>query len=96
MIDSFQLLVVGIVGIYAVRRVARWMHARGWIQWKMRRGTSAALGNAVLGVQMIFQPQTHEVLEARLAEEAGERESGDPPEPGAGKRPAPSAGPPVR
>src|SRR4051794_6434535 len=58
------------------------MHSRGWIAWKMRRGTSSGLGNAVLGAQMIFQPQIREVLEVRLDERGEAGESGDPPEPG--------------
>jgi hypothetical protein len=62
---SFQLLVFGVLGIYLFPRLTRWMHRRGWIQWKMPRGTSSALGNAVLGVQHIFQPPVRDVLEAR-------------------------------
>ena len=77
--DGFQLLVLGILGIYAFRRLNHWMHRRGWIRWKMRRGTSSALGNAVLGVQSILQPPTHEVIETRLAEDREDGESGDPP-----------------
>ncbi len=87
MITSFQLLVLGVLGIYAFNRITRWMHRRGWIHWKMRRGTSSALGNAVLGVQSIFQPPIHEVLEVRQAEEAEKGESGDPPEPGTEREP---------
>ena len=82
MLTSFQLLVFGILFIYAFRRLTRWMHRRGWIRWEMRRGTSSALGNAVIGVQTIFQPQVREVLEARLEEACEEDDSGDPPEPG--------------
>jgi hypothetical protein len=77
------VLVFGVLGIYAFHRVTRWMHRRGWIAWKMRRGTSSGLGNAVMGVQTIFQPQYREVLEARLDEASAVGESGDPPEPGA-------------
>jgi hypothetical protein len=80
----FELLLAGVLAIYATQRVTRWMHRRGWIQWKMR-GTSSALGNAVMGVQVFYQPQVKEVLEARL-DEAGEAgESGDPPDPGTRK-----------
>jgi hypothetical protein len=79
---SFQLLVFGVVSIYVVMRVAQWMHRRGWIRWKMRRGTSSALGNAVLGVQAIFQPAVNEVLEERVKEMSEEEDSGDPPQPG--------------
>ncbi|HEV3486043.1 MAG TPA: hypothetical protein VG106_11595 [Vicinamibacterales bacterium] len=78
---NFELLLGGVLVIHAAQRVTRWMHGRGWIQWKMR-GTSSALGNAVLGVQVFYQPQVREVLEARLDEQDEADESGDPPEPG--------------
>lgn len=82
MLASFQLLVFGVLSIYLVMRVAQWMHRRGWIRWRMRRGTSSALGNAVLGVQAIFQPSIKEVLEERIKDASEEEDSGDPPEPG--------------
>jgi cold shock CspA family protein len=80
--SSFYLLTFGVLLIYAVHRLTGWMHARGWIRWQMRRGTSSGLGNAVLGAQLIFQPQIREVLEIRLEEPSEAGESGDPPEPG--------------
>jgi len=79
---SFYLLTFGVLFIFAFHRLTTWMHSRGWIAWKMRRGTSSGLGNAVLGAQMIFQPQIREVLEVRLDEHGEAGESGDPPEPG--------------
>ena len=78
---NFELLLGGVLVIYAAQRGTRWMHGRGWIQWKMR-GTSSALGNAVMGVQVFYQPQVREMLEARLDERDEADESGDPPEPG--------------
>ena len=80
MLDGFQILVFGVLAIYGVNRITRWMYRRGWIHWKMRRGTSSALGNAVLGVQSILQPPMQDVLEVRQAEDSEERESGDPPD----------------
>jgi hypothetical protein len=82
-ISSFYLLTFGVLLIYGAHRLTTWMHARGWIRWKMRRGTSSGLGNAVLGAQIIFQPQIREVLEIRLEEPSQAGESGDPPESGA-------------
>lgn len=82
MITSFYLLTFGVLLIYGFHRLTSWMHGRGWIRWKMRRGTSSGLGNAVLGAQVIFQPQVREVLEIRLDERGQAGESGDPPEPG--------------
>ena len=79
MITSFQLLVFGVLVIYGVHRLSHCMHRRGWIRWKMRRGTSSALGNAVLGVQSIFQPPVRDVIETRLEEHAEDGAPGDPP-----------------
>jgi hypothetical protein len=83
---ALNLLVAGVLAIYVLSRVTRWMHRRGWIQWNMR-GTSSALGNAMLGVQVIYQPQVREVLEQRLEEPDEAGEQGDPPSPG-GTEPA--------
>lgn len=76
---GFELLVGGVLAIYVFRRVALWMHRREWIRWKMRRGTSSELGNAVLGVQSIFQPSFKQVQELRMEEEDEQDESGEPP-----------------
>ena len=78
----FELLLSGVIIISTAQRVTRWMHRRGWIQWKMR-GTSSGLGNAVMGVQVFYQPQVKEVLEARMDAQGEAGESGDPPDPGA-------------
>ena len=83
MATGFYLLTFGVLLIYGFHRVTGWLHARGWIRWKVRRGTSSGLGNAVLGAQMILQPQIRDVLEVRLDERGETGESGDPPDPGA-------------
>lgn len=83
--DAFQLLVAGVLLIEGARRVIHWLHRRGWIRWKMRRGTSASLGNAVMGVQSIFQPPVRDVIEVRMEEHEEEDHSGDPPAPGGRK-----------
>jgi hypothetical protein len=75
-----NLLVAGVLIVFVVTRTARWMHRRGWIGWNVR-GSSTALGNAMMGVQVIYQPQIREVLEQRLEEPDETRESGDPPDP---------------
>lgn len=80
--DGFQLLVIGVLGIYGFRRLTRWMRRRGWISWEMRRGTSSQIGNAVMGVQAILQPPVRDVIELRQEERSEEDDSGDPPDPG--------------
>ena len=81
MFGNFELLLTGVPGIFVLQRVTRWLHRRGWIQWRMP-GTSSALGNGVTGVQVFYQPLVREVLEARLDEQAEDEEPGDPPETG--------------
>jgi hypothetical protein len=83
---AFQILVFGILILYALNRLTRWLYRRGWIRWRMRRGTSSALGNAMLGVQTIFEPSKREVLELRVEEADEEAASGDPPDPGPDRR----------
>jgi hypothetical protein len=78
MTGYFHLLVLGVLAIYVTGRIVVWMHRRGWVQWKPR-GTSSALGNAVMQVQIFYQPQVREVLEQRLREAEEAEESGDPP-----------------
>jgi hypothetical protein len=86
MLSGLDLLVAGVLLIYGVRRASHWMHRRGWIRWKMRRGTSSGLGNAMLDVQSIFQPGVRDQLEVRIEEHAEEGKPGDPPEPGSRTR----------
>ena len=75
-----DVLLAGVIGIYVLQRVTRWMCRRGCIHWKMR-GTSSALGNAVMNVQMFYQPQVRGVIEARVVEQEEAAESGEPPDP---------------
>lgn len=89
-VSAFLLLTFGVIAIYGGHRILSWMDDRGWIYYRRRRGTSAALGNALLQVQTFYQPAVHEVLEARLEEPTEEADSGDPPS----RRPtAPHEGP---
>lgn len=76
------LLTFGAIAIYGGHRLFCWMDQRGWIYYRRRRGTSAALGNALLQVQTFYQPAVQELLEARLEEPAEAAESGDPPDSG--------------
>ena len=79
---AFVLLTVGVLAIYSGHRLLVWMEGRGWIYYRRRRGTSAALGNALLSVQTFYQPSVKQVLEARLEEPTDAAESGDEPETG--------------
>lgn len=83
-VGAFLLLTFGVISLYVGHRFLSWMDDRGWIYYRRRRGTSAALGNALLQVQTFYQPSVQEVLEARLEEPTEAAESGDPPSEGPG------------
>ena len=71
-----------VVALFLVDRIALWMESRGWIYWRHSKASPGALGNALLQVQSLLEPDRQALLEVRQDEHAEERESGDPPEPG--------------
>jgi hypothetical protein len=75
-------ILITAAGLYALHRTAVRMEDRGWIYYRKSRGSTGALGSAFLEVQSMLEPGTRHVIEARRREEADEKESGDPPEPG--------------
>ena len=79
------LAVVG--GLYFLHRVALWAEQRGWIYYRARRGSSGALGNALLQAQAIVEPSQQYVLEEVSREHSEEDEAGEPPEKGDGGTP---------
>jgi hypothetical protein len=84
-------VVGGLAALGALHRAALWAEARGLIHYR-RRGTSGALGNALLELQAILEPSKRYVIEERLRSPAEDAESGDPPSrragTAAGARPA--------
>jgi hypothetical protein len=75
-----------VVALYALHRLASWAESRGWIRYRRGggRGSSAALGNALLEVQTLIEPSKRHVLEEQCKERSESEESGDPPQPGGG------------
>jgi hypothetical protein len=79
------LLVVIVIAAVALHRLALWIESRGWIYYSRRKPSSSALGNAFLEVQSMLEPGKRHLLEVRREEPEEESQSGDPPEPGAGR-----------
>ena len=78
------LLALAVVAAsYGLHRLALWAEARGFVYYRRRRGSSGALGNALLEVQSIFEPAQRHVIEERVQERSEAAESGDPPRVGA-------------
>jgi hypothetical protein len=80
---STPLLIVTVgLGLYGLHRLALMAEERGWIHYR-KAGRGGSIGNALLEVHSILEPQQKHVVEERKREHAEERESGDPPEAGA-------------
>ena len=65
--------------LYGFHYLALWAERRGWIYYLKRRGSSGALGSALLEVQAIMEPSKGYVLEERRKDDSEASESGDPP-----------------
>jgi hypothetical protein len=65
------------VALYALHRFLNWL-TRDRPRDYTRRG-SAGLGNALLEVHSLLEPDRKNLLEAKLVEQVEESESGDPP-----------------
>ncbi len=72
------LLVVALValGLIVLDRFALWLERRGWLYYRKRKGSGARVGNALVGVQSIFEPDKRHVVEQRtLQREARQAEA---------------------
>jgi len=65
--------------LYSLHRLASWAERRGWIHYLKRRGSSGALGSALLEIQAIMEPSKRYVLEERRKDDSERPEPGDPP-----------------
>ena len=82
-VSKLVLVGVGIaLAVFLLDRVLRWMEGRGWIYYRTQRRGSAGVGNALLGVHALLEPDRRHVLEVRQAEVMEEEDAGDPPVPG--------------
>jgi hypothetical protein len=59
------------------------MESRGWIYWRRSESSGGTgVGNALLEIQSLVEPNKEAVVEALKEEKVEQAESGDPPEPG--------------
>lgn len=72
-------VVVAAVALYGLHRFALWAEQRGWIYYLKKRGSSDAIGNAMLELQKIAEPSREHVLKERRKDDSEAEESGDPP-----------------
>ena len=74
------ILAVVVAGVYGMHRLALWAERRGWIYYRERRGSSGALGNALLEVHALLEPSQQHVVEERRQDMEEDDDSGEPPE----------------
>ncbi|MBM3290790.1 MAG: hypothetical protein FJY92_11625 [Candidatus Hydrogenedentes bacterium] len=67
-------------GVYALHRMLLWMERRGWIYYWHKRG-SGNVGNILMPIQAIYQPEIKYTIEERARADAEEDDQGDPPFP---------------
>jgi len=74
------LTAAGIVaGLVAVDRLLLAFERRGWIHYRKGRGSSGALGSAVLEAQKLLEPSVRHVVEERRSEPVKASKSGETP-----------------
>ncbi|MEE2777860.1 MAG: hypothetical protein VYE73_13985 [Acidobacteriota bacterium] len=77
------MVVIGLViaGL-ALDRLLLWMESRGWMYWRRaQHRTGGAMGNALMEMQALLQPQARHVVEEQTRVRREESESGDAPSP---------------
>lgn len=76
---KYALIALAALGsLYCLHRIAVWAERRGWIYYRAKRGSSGALGNALLEVHAIVEPSARHVLEERLKDDPETAQAGDP------------------
>jgi len=73
------ILALVVAGVYGLHRLALWAERRGWIYYRERRGSSGALGNALLEVHALLEPAQRHVVEERRQDMEEDDDSGEPP-----------------
>lgn len=70
--------------LVALDRLALWMERRGWIYWRRRRGRGSGVGNALLDVHALLEPDRRAMVDAiRSEDEEVEKDgAGGPKDPG--------------
>jgi hypothetical protein len=67
------------VVVFLLDRLALWAEVRGWLYYRRRRPSSAAVGNAFLEAQSLLEPSKREIVEIRREEHVEAAVPGEPP-----------------
>jgi hypothetical protein len=79
----FLVIFLGALALFVLDRLLLWMERRGWIYYRKRSASGGSgVGNALLEVQSLIEPDKKEILEVMREDKREQAESGAPPEPG--------------
>lgn len=83
------LIAIGVIAalaaLWGLHRFLLWSEARGWIYYLRKQGGGSGVGNALLEVQSLLEPDRRPIVEEMRAEEAQIPDASAPPEPGTEK-----------
>lgn len=71
-------LLLALVALVALDRLFRWMEARGWIFYRVRRPSGSGALAALTEFQAMLQPSAREVMVARAERRAPRDDDGGP------------------
>jgi hypothetical protein len=74
---ALVIAALALAAAFGLHRLALWMESRGWIYYR-RRGSSGSLGNAVLEVHAMLEPDRRHLVEVQQAEPTESAESAEP------------------
>ncbi|MDZ4859201.1 MAG: hypothetical protein SGI88_09450 [Candidatus Hydrogenedentes bacterium] len=63
--------------LYLLHRLLLWMEQKGWIYYWHKSG-SGGIGNAIMPIQAIFQPEIRYTLEEQTRQHVENEDAGDP------------------
>jgi hypothetical protein len=79
----FSVIFLGALALFVLDRLLLWMERRGWIYYRKRSPSGGSgVGNALLEVQSLIEPDKKEILEVMREDKSEQAESGAPPESG--------------
>jgi hypothetical protein len=75
------LVTAALAVVYGLHRLGLWAERRGWIRYRLKRGSSGTLSSAFLEVHSLVEPSRRHVLEHVRRDTMESYESGEPPSP---------------
>ena len=62
------------VGLFALDQLGLWLERRGWLYYRKKEGSGGRVGNALVGMQSIIEPDKRHVQEIKRQRPTVQRE----------------------